>query len=56
MLAALLKPHSGKVTAFERDPERFKKATALLGAAETELATAEERWLTLEMLREAQGA
>jgi ATP-binding cassette subfamily F protein uup len=41
---------------YGRDPERFKKATALLGAAETELATAEERWLTLEMLREAQGA
>ncbi len=38
---------------YARDPERFRKATALLGAAETELASAEDRWLTLEMMREA---
>ena len=40
---------------YGRDPGRFQKATAMLGAAETELAAAEERWLTLEMLREAAG-
>ncbi|MFD6316777.1 ABC-F family ATP-binding cassette domain-containing protein [Methylorubrum thiocyanatum] len=40
---------------YGRDPARFQKATAMLGAAETELAAAEERWLTLEMQRESQG-
>ncbi|MDF9792881.1 ABC-type multidrug transport system ATPase subunit [Methylorubrum extorquens] len=40
---------------YSRDPGRFQKATAMLGAAEAELAAAEERWLTLEMQREAQG-
>ncbi|WP_232630136.1 ABC-F family ATP-binding cassette domain-containing protein [Methylobacterium sp. Leaf118] len=41
---------------YGRDPARFAKATDLLGAAETELAAAEDRWLALEMLRESQNA
>ncbi|WP_132250830.1 ABC-F family ATP-binding cassette domain-containing protein [Methylobacterium segetis] len=41
---------------YARDPGRFEKASATLVDAETELAAAEERWLTLEMLREAAGA
>ncbi|MER2249115.1 ATP-binding cassette domain-containing protein [Methylorubrum podarium] len=40
---------------YGRDPGRFQKATAMLGAAESELAAAEERWLTLEMQRESQS-
>ncbi|MGU3540049.1 ATP-binding cassette domain-containing protein [Methylobacterium sp. A54F] len=38
---------------YARDPARFEKASALLAEAETGLAAAEDRWLTLEMLREA---
>ena len=38
---------------YTRDPTRFAKASDLLGVAETELAKAEDRWLELEMLRDA---
>ena len=41
---------------YGRDPERFHKATALLGKAEADLAHAEDRWLALEMQRESHGA
>ena len=37
---------------YRRDPAGFTTGTARLGAAQTELAAAEERWLELEMLRE----
>ncbi|MDX2159086.1 MAG: ATP-binding cassette domain-containing protein [Hyphomicrobiaceae bacterium] len=37
---------------FTRDPKGFAAATERLGAAQAELAAAEERWLELEMLRE----
>ncbi|KAB1081288.1 ATP-binding cassette domain-containing protein [Methylobacterium soli] len=43
-------------TLYARDPARFEKASAMLADAETGLAAAEDRWLALEMLREAQGA
>ena len=41
---------------YARDPGRFEKASATLAQAETELAKAEDRWLELEMLREAAEA
>jgi ABC transport system ATP-binding/permease protein len=37
---------------YSRDPGRFGATTQALAAAVDELAAAEERWLTLEMLRE----
>ncbi len=37
---------------YNRDAKAFAEATAALGAAQTELAQAEERWLELEILRE----
>ena len=37
---------------YARDPERFRGVTTALAAAEAALAEAEERWLTLELLRE----
>ena len=37
---------------FRRDPDRFQKATSLLTTREAGLATAEEAWLRLELLRE----
>ncbi len=37
---------------FEKNPKRFNQLVKLLEKAQTELATAEERWLELEMLRE----
>jgi ATP-binding cassette subfamily F protein uup len=37
---------------FSRDPKAFQATVGRLGAAQGELATAEEEWLTLEMLRE----
>ena len=40
---------------FSRDPLNFERATTRLSAAETEHATGEERWLELEMRREALG-
>ncbi|MFN3077516.1 MAG: hypothetical protein ABT940_11660 [Alphaproteobacteria bacterium] len=40
-------------TFYGRDPEGFTTATARLHAAESELSAAEERWLELEMQREA---
>ncbi|GJE28495.1 ABC-F family ATP-binding cassette domain-containing protein [Methylobacterium organophilum] len=40
---------------YARDPARFEKASGLLAAAEAELAAAEERWLTLELLKESLG-
>jgi len=39
-------------TLYARDPASFQAATASLARAEAELAQAEDRWLTLEMLRE----
>ena len=38
---------------YTRDPMKFRKTTEALTRAETELAQAEERWLELELLREA---
>ena len=38
---------------YSRDPALFDKASAALAAAEAELSAAEDRWLELEMLREA---
>ncbi len=38
---------------FVRDPKKFNATTAALAKAEAELAKAEERWLQLELLREA---
>jgi ATP-binding cassette subfamily F protein uup len=38
---------------YAKDPAGFAAASERLGAAQAELATAEERWLELEMLREA---
>ena len=40
---------------YARDPEGFARVSAALGAAEGALASAEERWLALEMLREELG-
>ncbi|WP_112663003.1 ATP-binding cassette domain-containing protein [Microvirga flavescens] len=37
---------------YTRDPARFQKAMDTLTALQTELSTAEERWLELEMLKE----
>ncbi len=37
---------------YARDPARFGETTQALGVAQEALASAEERWLTLEMLRE----
>jgi ATP-binding cassette subfamily F protein uup len=37
---------------YARDPDGFAAASAKLEAAESELASSEERWLELEMLRE----
>jgi ATP-binding cassette subfamily F protein uup len=37
---------------YARDPARFNVTTQALAAARDELFAAEERWLTLEMLRE----
>ena len=41
---------------YARDPARFDKASAMLAQAETELSAAEDRWLALEMQRDAQQA
>jgi ATP-binding cassette subfamily F protein uup len=40
---------------FARDRVGFEKTTAALGAVQTKLAEAEERWLELEILREELG-
>jgi ATP-binding cassette subfamily F protein uup len=40
---------------FARDRTDFEKTTAALGAVQTKLAEAEERWLELEILREELG-
>ncbi|HUO53983.1 MAG TPA: ATP-binding cassette domain-containing protein [Rhodoblastus sp.] len=40
---------------YVRDPKRFNDATALLAKTETELASAEDQWLELEILREEIG-
>ncbi|MCA3599630.1 MAG: ATP-binding cassette domain-containing protein [Methylobacterium sp.] len=40
---------------YTRDPKTFADATALLAKAQTELAGLEDRWLELEILREALG-
>jgi ATP-binding cassette subfamily F protein uup len=37
---------------YARDSKKFAEISAALGAAQTELAASEERWLELEMLRE----
>ena len=37
---------------YGRDPKAFARTTEALGAAQTELAEAEEKWLELEILRE----
>jgi ATP-binding cassette subfamily F protein uup len=41
---------------YTRDPKGFERATAALTTAEAELAQAEERWLELEIQREAADA
>ncbi|HEX8416546.1 MAG TPA: ATP-binding cassette domain-containing protein, partial [Methylobacterium sp.] len=38
---------------YARDAARFEKASAMLAQAETDLAAAEDRWLALEMQRDA---
>jgi ATP-binding cassette subfamily F protein uup len=38
---------------YTRDPKAFAETTAALAAAQSQLAAAEERWLELELLREA---
>jgi ATP-binding cassette subfamily F protein uup len=38
---------------YTRDPKAFADTTAALAAAQSQLAAAEERWLELELLREA---
>jgi ATP-binding cassette subfamily F protein uup len=38
-------------TLYARDRAGFDKASSALTAAQAELATAEERWLELELLR-----
>ena len=43
MLAALLKPTGGTVTAFERDPERFKTLKRMLNTARAKCASASGR-------------
>jgi ATP-binding cassette subfamily F protein uup len=40
---------------YARDPAGFARATQALATAQAALAAAEERWLELEMLREAAG-
>ncbi len=40
---------------FRRSPTRFKDATATLGTAQADLASLEERWLALELIREELG-
>jgi ABC transport system ATP-binding/permease protein len=40
---------------YARDPKRFNDATALLARTEAELASAEDQWLELEILREELG-
>jgi ATP-binding cassette subfamily F protein uup len=40
---------------FARDRASFEKTTAALGAVQSKLAEAEERWLELEILREELG-
>jgi len=47
-----LKSQLSDSSLYARDQKRFLTLTAQLEAAERELATAEERWLELEMLRE----
>jgi ATP-binding cassette subfamily F protein uup len=37
---------------YARDPKAFADTSAKLAAAQNELATSEEKWLELEMLRE----
>ena len=41
---------------YARDPSRFEKASAALQAAEIELSRSEDRWLSLEILRESHEA
>ncbi len=41
---------------YGRDPGRFARSTDALAAAEAALAAAEERWLELELLRDATGS
>jgi ATP-binding cassette subfamily F protein uup len=41
---------------FARDPKKFRATTAALAQAEADLARHEERWLELEMLRDAGAA
>ncbi len=41
---------------FTRDPKRFDQALAGLAKAQSALQNTEQRWLELEMLREASGA
>jgi ATP-binding cassette subfamily F protein uup len=38
---------------YSADPKAFTRATEALGRAELELAAAEQKWIELEMLREA---
>jgi ATP-binding cassette subfamily F protein uup len=51
--AARLRATLSDPALYGRDPKRFTAASASLAAAETQLQAAEERWLSLEMQREA---
>ena len=48
-----LQERLGEPALYARDRAAFTEATTALAAAQAELATAEEKWLELEMLREA---
>ena len=50
---AKLQDKLADATLYAKDPRAFTAATTDLARAQTELATAEEQWLELEMLREA---
>ncbi|MCA0424743.1 MAG: ATP-binding cassette domain-containing protein [Proteobacteria bacterium] len=53
---AMLQGAVNNPTLYAKDPGLFTRATTRLGAAQQELAAAEDRWLELEMIRaEAEG-
>ena len=53
--AAVLEAKLADAAFYARDPAGFAKATEALATAQAALATAEERWLELEVAREAAG-
>ena len=51
-LIADLQSALGDAGLYTRDPARFEKISAALASAQSDLSSAENRWLALEMLRE----